>query len=46
MTADERIEALLNRADQTISDLPKANGDLFAYGFGNMQSVLRAVGQW
>lgn len=31
MTADERIEALLNRARQTISDLPKPTEDEYAH---------------
>lgn len=31
MTPDERIEKLLNRAGQTISDLPKATNYDFAY---------------
>ena len=31
MTADERIEKLLNRFGQTISDLPKANNTRYAY---------------
>ena len=34
MTPDERIEALLNRAGQTISDLPKATKYEFAYCLG------------
>lgn len=31
MTPDERIEALLNRAGQTISDLPKSDGKHLTY---------------
>lgn len=31
MTADERLEALLNRAGQTISDLPKQQEYRFSY---------------
>lgn len=31
MTCDERIEALLNRAGQTISDLPKGDGKHLIY---------------
>lgn len=34
MTPDERLEALLNRAGQTISDLPKATKYEFAYCLG------------
>lgn len=32
MTADERIEKLLNRFGQTISDLPKPTNSSYAYG--------------
>lgn len=31
MTCDERLEALLNRAGQTISDLPKSDGKNLTY---------------
>lgn len=40
MTADERIEALLNRFGQTISDLPKANSEFeSAYAYHSHESI-------
>lgn len=42
MTADERLEALLNRAGQTISDLPRANGIGMPYGVDRYEPLLKA----
>ena len=51
MTADERIEKLLNRFGQTISDLPKptlGQGDVeeMAYGWWHRDSAGKAVVGW
>lgn len=43
MTADQRIEKLLNRAGQTISDLPKSDGKHFTYNLGPRQEAEHAV---
>lgn len=42
MTADERIEKLLNRFGQTISDLPKANGTDYAYDYNTRKCTVAA----
>lgn len=47
MTADERIEKLLNRFGQTISDLPKAND--YKYNRSLIRSIISAekcVDEW
>lgn len=41
MTCDERIEKTLNRAGQTISDLPRANGIGMPYGVANYEPLLK-----
>lgn len=46
MTADERIEALLNRFGQTISDLPKPDKGKFAYLAPHRGFVEIAVNEW
>jgi len=48
MTADERIEKLLNRFGQTISDLPKPSeeGEGYAYEFEHRNSALEAALYW
>lgn len=46
MTCDERIEKTLNRAGQTISDLPKASEYLYAHSVNNPEvfgNVMKAV---
>ena len=44
MTADERLEALLNRAGQTISDLPKCAEDgSIEYYTERLESLVKAV---
>lgn len=46
MTADERIEKLLNRFGQTIEDLPKASDDFpydYAYSKESKNSARRAA---
>ena len=43
MTPDERLEALLNRAGQTISDLPRANGIGMPYGVDRYEPLLKAA---
>ena len=40
-SADKRIEELLNRAGQTISDLPKANGIGMPYGVDTYKPLLK-----
>lgn len=40
MTCNERLEALLNRAGQTISDLPKAGEFTYAHLVNNPYTVL------
>lgn len=42
-SADERIEKLLNRAGQTISDLPKVNGIGMPYRIDKYESLLKAA---
>lgn len=41
MTPDERIEKLLNRAGQTISDLPRVNGIGMPYGVDRYEPLLK-----
>lgn len=41
MTCDERIEALLNRAGQTISDLPRGNDNGMPYGVDTYKPLLK-----
>jgi len=43
MTPDERIEKLLNRAGQTISDLPRVNGIGMPYGVDRYEPLLKAA---
>ena len=43
MTTDERLEALLNRAGQTISDLPRVNGIGMPYGVDRYEPLLKAA---
>lgn len=43
MTPDERIEALLNRAGQTISDLPKSDGKHLTYDRESRSSAEHGV---
>lgn len=43
MTADERLEALLNHAGQTISDLPRVNGIGMPYGVDRYEPLLKAA---
>ena len=43
MTADERLEALLNRAGQTISDLPKSDGKHLTYDRESRSSAEHGV---
>lgn len=43
MTPDERIEALLNRAGQTISDLPKSDGKHLTYDRESRSSAEHVV---
>lgn len=43
MTADERIEVLLNRAGQTISDLPKPTESAYAHTLDNRSAVKKVV---
>ena len=40
-SADKRIEELLNRAGQTISDLPKVNGIGMPYGVDTYKPLLK-----
>ena len=46
MTADERIEKLLNRFGQTISDLPKPENKEYSYGWYKMQHLDKAAIKW
>lgn len=46
MTADERIEKLLNRFGQTISDLPKPNTGYYAYGMVHRKKANYAAKNW
>ena len=48
MTADERIEKLLNRFGQTISDLPKPEGSKkhYTYRLRTKQSLDKAAKKW
>ena len=46
MTADERIERLLNRFGQTIADLPKAKGSWHAYRQEHLDSAFFATMRW
>lgn len=43
MNCDERIEKTLNRAGQTISDLPKPNGIGMPYGIDKYEPLLKAA---
>lgn len=46
MTADERIEKLLNRFGQTISDLPKPQTADYAYGKSHIAKAYEAATEW
>lgn len=46
MTADERIEKLLNKFGQTIADLPKAKGSWHAYRQEHLDSAFFATMRW
>lgn len=46
MTADERIEKLLNRFGQTISNLPKPENKKYSYGWYTMQHLDKAAREW
>lgn len=46
MTADERIENLLNSFGQTISDLPKPKASRRAYNWEHLDSANLAVYRW
>ena len=46
MTADERIERLLNRFGQTISDLPKPENKKYSYGWYTSQHIDKAAREW
>lgn len=47
MTADERIEKLLNRFGQTIEDLPKPNDpNHYTYGWYAKQNLDKAAREW
>lgn len=46
MTADERIETLLNRAGQTISDLPKPTAEKYAYPLYRQIEAKQTVLKW
>ena len=46
MTADERIEKLLNRFGQTIEDLPKPENKKYLYGWYTMQHLDKAAREW
>ena len=43
MTCDERLEKLLNKAGQTISDLPKSDGKHLTYTLGARELAEREV---
>ena len=46
MTADERIERLVNRFGQTISDLPKPTEYEYAYNYEHRRSADKASDNW
>lgn len=46
MTADQRIEKLLNRVGQTISDLPKGDGSHVIYGIELRKGADIAARDW
>lgn len=46
MTADERLEKLLNRFGQTISDLPKSRNEDYAYDMISLDDADREAVQW
>lgn len=46
MTADERIEKLLSRFGQTISDLPKADGMHHVYDDGHRKMAEKTAYKW
>ncbi len=46
MTADERLEALLNRAGQTISDLPKPSIVIYAYPKDMRRNIYDTAATW
>ena len=46
MTADERIERLLSRFGQTISDLPKPEKKKYSYGWYTSQHLDKAAREW
>lgn len=46
MTADERIEKLLNHFGQTIADLPKADGMHHVYDCGHRKMAEKTAYEW
>lgn len=46
MTANERLEALLNRAGQTISDLPTWGGDVRRLGRAKREALTEMGDRW
>ena len=46
MTPDERIEALLNRAGQTISDLPNPSSATYAYPKTQRRRIYDVAATW
>lgn len=46
MTANERLEALLNRAGQTISDLPTWGGDMQKLGRAKREALTEMGDRW
>ena len=46
MTADERLEKLLNRAGQTISDLPTWGGDMRRLGRAKREALTEMGYRW
>lgn len=46
MTADERIEKLLNRYGQTIADLPKPTEEDYAYEEEHRKAAMEAAMKW
>lgn len=46
MTANERLEALLNRAGQTISDLPTWGGDMRRLGRAKREALTEMGDRW
>lgn len=46
MTADERIEKLLNHFGQTIADLPKADGMHYVYDYSHRKMAEKTAYKW